>query len=135
MAGITAYYNTRNWYYLYVTADDHGQAVLRAASCDQGVLSVDEAGQEPLGAITRLRLGLDIDGADLRFRYDLGRGWRPFGPPLDATVLSDEHAEHIEDGRIRSLGFTGAFVGQWAWDLTGGSHHADFDEAKYHTLP
>jgi xylan 1,4-beta-xylosidase len=131
LAGITAYYNTRTWYYLYVTVDDAGQPVLRVASCDQGVLSVDETGQAQLGDTTRLRLGLDFEGADLRFRYDAGRGWEPFGPALDATVLSDEHAEHIEDGQIRTLGFTGAFVGLWAWDLTGGGHHADFDEVRY----
>ncbi|MEV0221624.1 family 43 glycosylhydrolase [Streptomyces sp. NPDC050704] len=131
LAGITAYYNTGNWYYQYVTADDDGQAVLRTARCDRGVLDVDEAGQESLGGTTRLRLGLDVDGAALSFRFDTGDGWRPFGPPLDATVLSDEHAEHIEDGQIRSLGFTGAFLGLWAWDLTGGGLHADFDEVAY----
>ncbi|MGR4849248.1 beta-xylosidase family glycoside hydrolase [Streptomyces sp. LARHCF252] len=32
---------------------------------------------------------------------------------------------------IRTLGFTGAFVGLWAWDLTGSGHHADFDEVRY----
>ena len=147
LAGITAYYNTRNWYYLYVTADDDGRAVLRTAHCDRGRLSVDEAGQEPLDGTTdsttdgttdgtadgatRLRLGLDIDGAALRFRYDAGDGWRPFGRSLDATVLSDEHVEHVEDGQIRSMGFTGAFVGLWAWDLSGGGLHADFDEVTY----
>ncbi|GHA24536.1 family 43 glycosylhydrolase [Streptomyces purpurascens] len=131
LAGITAYYNTRNWHYLYVTVDDADQPVLRVASCDRGVLSVDEAGGAPLGDITRLRLGLDFEGADLRFRYDTGRGWEPFGPALDATVLSDEHAKQIEDGQIRALGFTGAFVGLWAWDLTGGGHPADFDEVTY----
>lgn len=134
LAGITAYYNTRNWYHLHVTVDDEGRTVLRAASCDRGVLSVDEAGQAQLGVTTRLRLGVDFDGAELRFRYDTGGGWHPFGPALDATVLSDEHAEHIEDGQIRSLGFTGAFVGLWAWDLTGAGHHADFDEVTYRAM-
>ncbi|GGV88407.1 family 43 glycosylhydrolase [Streptomyces massasporeus] len=131
LAGITAYYNTGNWYYLYVTADDAGEPVLRVAACDRGRLSVDEAGQARLGGTTRLRLGLDVDGAELRFRHDTGSGWEPFGPVLDATVLSDEHAEHIEDGQIRALGFTGAFAGLWAWDLTGSGHHADFDEVTY----
>ncbi|MFF3595785.1 family 43 glycosylhydrolase [Kitasatospora indigofera] len=133
LAGITAYYNTRNWHYLYLTADEGGQAVLRTAHCDRGRLHVAEAGVGPEGLhdATRLRLGLDIDGAELRFRYDSGAGWRPFGGLLDATVLSDEHAEHIEDGQIRSLGFTGAFVGLWAWDLTGEGLHADFDEVTY----
>ncbi|MFF7925272.1 hypothetical protein ACFZDP_29515 [Streptomyces mirabilis] len=55
----------------------------------------------------------------MRFRYDAGPGRRPLGPALDATVLSDEHAEEMEGERIRALGFTGAFVGLWAWDLTG----------------
>ncbi|MCX4614158.1 hypothetical protein OHB25_12625 [Streptomyces mirabilis] len=60
-------------------------------------------------------------------------GRRPLGPVLDATVLSDEHAEEMEGERIRALGFTGAFVGLWAWDLTGGGLPADFDEATYRT--
>ncbi|MFJ7176094.1 family 43 glycosylhydrolase [Streptomyces massasporeus] len=131
LAGITAYYNTGTWYQLHVTADDAGEPVLRVAACDRGRLSVDEAGQTRLSSTTRLRLGLDVDGAELRFRHDTGSGWEPFGPVLDATALSDEHAEHIEDGLIRSLGFTGAFAGLWAWDLTGGGHHADFDEVTY----
>jgi len=131
LAGITAYYNTRNWYYLHVTADDQGQAVLRLAACDRGVVTADELGQERLGGIERLRLGLDIDGPELRFRRETGTGWRPFGPSLDATVLSDEHAEEIAGGQIRALGFTGAFVGLWAWDLTGGGLAADFDDATY----
>jgi xylan 1,4-beta-xylosidase len=44
---------------------------------------------------------------------------------------SDEYAEDIVDGQIRSLGFTGAFVGLWAWDLTGGGLHAYSDGTTY----
>lgn len=91
------------------------------------------SGRGTLGDTTRLRLGLDLDGSALRFRYDTGPGWRPLGPTLDATVLSDEHAEEMDGDRIRALGFTGAFVGLWAWDLTGGGLPADFDEAAYRT--
>ncbi|MER5799799.1 hypothetical protein [Streptomyces mirabilis] len=100
-----------------------------------GELTVDEAGGEPLGDTTRLRLGLDLDldGSVLRFRYDTVPGRRPLGPALDATVLSDEHAEEMEGERIRALGFSGAFVGLWAWELTGGGLPADFDEATYRT--
>jgi xylan 1,4-beta-xylosidase len=102
------------------------------------VTTVDEAGQEYLDGVPSgapLRLGLDLDGAVLRFRRDTGTGWRPLGPPLDATVLSDEHAEEMEAGGIRALGFTGAFVGLWVWDLSGGARAADFDEAVHRALP
>ncbi|GGN58844.1 xylan 1,4-beta-xylosidase [Streptomyces albiflavescens] len=115
LAGITAYYNTRNWYFLHITVDDHDRTVLRVARCDRGALTVDEADGVALGDTRHLRLGFDLHGPVLRFRYDTGGGRHPLGPPLDATVLSDEHAEEFENGQIRSLGFTGAFLGLWAW--------------------
>ncbi|MFC7259940.1 family 43 glycosylhydrolase [Streptomyces lutosisoli] len=133
LAGITAYYNTRNWYYLYVTADDDGSAVVRLAARDRGRTTVDTTHQAALGDLARLHLGLDLDGPALRFRLDTGAGWQSFGPALDATVLSDEHAEEFDGDQIRSLGFTGAFVGLWVWDLNGHGHHADFDRATYLT--
>lgn len=137
LAGITAYYNTHNWYYLYVTSDDEGRPVLRTASCDRGVLAVDEAGGIALDTTApdgtaRLRLGCDLDGGELSFHYDTGSGRRPLGGVADATVLSDEHAADFHGGQIRSMGFTGALVGLWVWDLSGRGHHADFDRATFH---
>ena len=135
LAGITAYYNTHNWYFLYLTRDDEGRTVLRVAGSDRGVLFADEAGQQVIeaeGGAAQLELGLDLDGAALRFRYrEPGQPWRPIGAEYDATVLSDEHAQDMVDGQIRSLGFTGTFLGLWAWDLDGHGHAADFDEARY----
>ncbi len=145
LAGITAYYNTQNWYFLHLTQDDEGRTALRVAGSDRGVLFVDEDGQYVVeggdGGPARLELGLDLDGARLRFRYRDGGagdtadpaddGWRPIGGDYDATVLSDEHAEDMVNGQIRSLGFTGAFLGLWAWDLNGHGYAADFDEARY----
>ncbi|HEX4789237.1 MAG TPA: glycoside hydrolase family 43 protein [Actinospica sp.] len=133
LAGITAYYNTENWFFLHVTVDDEGRPVLRLAACDRGRVTVDEAGQHVLDAAApaRLRLGVDLAGAALTFRYDTGDGWRSLGASVDATVLSDEHAEVCDGDQIRTLGFTGAFLGLWAWDLTGAGHPADFDDATY----
>lgn len=135
LAGITAYYNTRNWHYLYVTADDEAGPVLRTASSDRGVLTVDESGGIPLDGTldgtARLDLGCDLDGGELRFRYDTGAGWRPLGGVADATVLSDEHAEDVQGGQVRAMGFTGAFVGLWVWDLAGRGRHADYDHARF----
>lgn len=133
LAGITAYYNSRNWYYLHITAGDDGSAMAALAARDRGRTTLDATQRTAVGDVARLRLGLDFDGPALRFRLDAGEGWQPFGPPLDATVLSDEHVEEYDGEQIRSLGFTGAFVGLWVWDLNGHGHHADFDQATYVT--
>jgi xylan 1,4-beta-xylosidase len=131
LAGITAYYNTRNWHFLYLTADDAGTLALRLATRDRGVLTVH--GLPAASLAQPMRLGLDIDGAELAFRFHTGSRWQAFGPILDATILSDEHAVELDADEIRVLGFTGAFVGMWVWDLTGHGHHADFDDAAYRT--
>ncbi|HET9170678.1 MAG TPA: glycoside hydrolase family 43 protein, partial [Actinospica sp.] len=139
-AGITAYYNSENWYFLHVTADDDGRRVIHVARSDRGRLALDEFDGEfkedfddgfDIGVPSRLKLGMDLDDGELTLRYDAGGGWRRLGPAYDATVLSDEHAAVIEDGVIRSLGFTGAFLGMWAWDLAGGGHPAEFGEFSY----
>jgi xylan 1,4-beta-xylosidase len=135
LAGITAYYNTGNWHFLHVTtdgstADDTAARVLRAVTCDRGRLTLHPETVAVPGPAP-VRLGLDIDGGELRFRYDIGDGWQPFGPVLDATVVSDEHAIEFDGDQIRSLGFTGAFAGLWVWDLSGRGRAADFDSATY----
>lgn len=137
LAGITAYYNSENWDFLHVTVDDDRRPVLRLATADRGRVTLDEPGEYVLDEthLSRLRLGLDLADAALTFRHDAGEGWQTIGPVCDATVLSDEHAQVFEDGQIRALGFTGAFLGLWAWDLSGGGHPADFDDASYAPAP
>lgn len=139
LAGITAYYNSENWYFLHVTLDDEERRVLRVVGSDRGRVTLNESGQVVLGTdgSAPLRLGLDLDGAALAFRYETGDGrWQRLGPEFDATVLSDEHVMVFEEGGgIRTLGFTGAFLGLWAWDLGGGRHPADFDDAVYLRQP
>ncbi|MFJ9554278.1 family 43 glycosylhydrolase [Nocardiopsis sp. NPDC101807] len=135
LAGLTAYYNTRNWFFAYRSTDDAGRQVLGVAACDRGRVTLEGTEVLAPGTGGRTRLGVDVDGPRLRFRRDVGGGWDPLGPWLDATVLSDEHAEEIEDGGLRTMGFTGAFVGLWVWDLGGQGLHADFDEATYRLRP
>ncbi|NUO58493.1 MAG: glycoside hydrolase family 43 protein [Hamadaea sp.] len=130
LAGVTAYYNTRNWHFLHLTADDHGDRVLRVATRDQGRLvvhpeTVGVPGTEPV------RLRLRFDDAELTCWYATTTEWRRIGPALDATVVSDEHVVEFDGDQIRSLGFTGAFAGLWVWDLTGHGHPADFDRSAY----
>ena len=117
-AGITAYYNSRNWYYLAATADglvltvsDHGRRTILH--------------QDP-GAPAELGLRLTFDGPALRFATDTGDGWHDLGIKADPTILSDEYALEKLDDQILAFGFTGAFAGLWVQDLAHEGATADF---------
>lgn len=131
MAGLTAYYNTRNWHYLYVTADDDGTSTLAALSCAAGQLTAHPI-RVPLDKGLPVTLRAELAAENLRFFYRTGDGEQePLPLDLDATVLSDEHADEFHDGQLRVLGFTGAMLGLWVQDLDGSGVHADFAYAIY----
>jgi xylan 1,4-beta-xylosidase len=113
LAGITAYYNSLNWHYAYVTADDHGQRVLELLSADDGRRQAHDRVRVGLDGVDRLGLRVRLDGPVARFAYDRGAGWCELPVDLDATILSDEHAARIVAGEPEGWGFTGAFVGLW----------------------
>ena len=137
LAGVTAYYNTRNWYYLYVTADDDGVPVLAALACDSGRVGVVPEVRQDLTGVRRVGLRVRLDGPALTFAYATDPGaasaWREVGPALDATTLSDEYAARVVAGEPEVWGFTGAFVGMWVQDLGAEGGYADFDQATYRT--
>jgi xylan 1,4-beta-xylosidase len=54
--------------------------------------------------------------------------WTPVGPPLDASLISDE-AGSGEHGS-----FTGAFIGMAAFDTSGAGAIADFASFAYETF-
>jgi xylan 1,4-beta-xylosidase len=131
LAGITGYYNTSNWHYLYLTMADDRRTVLELLSCDQGRLTSYPALTVDTGLAGRAGLRVTFDGPVLRFAYDLGQGWQELPAELDATILSDEHAALIVDGEPAAWGFTGAFLGLWVQDLGGDGAYADFSHATY----
>ena len=123
MAGIVAYYDTSTHYYLYMTADEENGAYLSLLACDLYQPFFPLAQDIPLHGATRVFLKVAIDNERLQFAYAVKEGeWVNIGPALDATKLSDDY---------RSLGFTGAFVGVCAQDLSGQHKHADFDWFEY----
>ncbi len=132
MAGLIAYYNTRNYAYLRVTHDEAAGRVLGVAACDRGVYSEDPE-QVSLGSATRVWLRVKFDLDRFRFWYALAPDdWRPIGAELPMALLSDEHASHFEHGLVAiSVGFTGAFVGLACQDLSGARLPADFDSFSY----
>jgi xylan 1,4-beta-xylosidase len=136
LAGITGYYNTQNWHFAYLTADDDGHTRLRVLSCDAGQRIEHPSADVDVTGMARIGLRVTFDGPVLRFAYapDGAGGWRDLPVSLDATILSDEHASRLQPGEPEAWGFTGAFVGLWVQDLGADGGYADFDSATY-TVP
>ncbi|MCO8277735.1 glycoside hydrolase family 43 protein [Actinoplanes sp. TRM 88003] len=135
LAGITAYYNSRNWYYLHLTADDDGTPVLDLLVCDSGQVTTAPGLRTVVDGVPRVGLRIALDGPALTFAYTTNPGpvavWHTLGRTFDATTLSDEYAAVIVPGEPEAWGFTGAFVGLWVQDLGAEGGYADFDRAVY----
>jgi xylan 1,4-beta-xylosidase len=122
-AGLICIYDTRDLLYLQLSWDEQaGKSV--------GLLQVDRGRcrriGEPVALPPRHRcfLRADLDHAHFSFAFSIdGAQWTPIGSALDATQLSDEYGD--KDG------FTGAFVGLCAQDLTYQRKTADFDYFRY----
>jgi xylan 1,4-beta-xylosidase len=132
MAGLAAYYNTRNHAYLHVTAhQDSGQRVLRLLVNRDGV-PTEPCPPLALPVSDIVELGVDFETDRLQFRYKLApAGWQMFGPSLPVNFLSDEFACQQRDGFFHSFGFTGNFIGVACQDLAGTRAKADFDYFDY----
>lgn len=123
MAGLIAYYDTSNHYYLRISRDEELGRELNIISTvagpsaeilEQGI-SLPEEGTVHLKVIFRKTV--------LQFAYSLdGESWQDVGPELPTRVLSDDFHE---------LRFTGAFIGLCAQDLVQGCKAADFRSYKY----
>ncbi|XVU27967.1 glycoside hydrolase family 43 protein [Actinoplanes sp. CA-054009] len=124
MAGITAYYNSRNWYFLRVGWDEELGTIVDVLSCERGRLRM----HGPVVPVpsSPVPLRFELDGGVLRASCGETE-WGPF----DATILSDEHAQESDGGVPRIWGFTGAFFGLWVQDFTGEGRAADFSAATY----
>ena len=123
MAGLIAYYDTENHFYLRLSHDETLGRTLNiiatdgATSCE--ILTTDVA----VPATGLIHMRLTLKGAALQFEYALTDGaWLKIGPVLNGAVLSDDYSH---------LGFTGAFVGLCCQDLSGPRLHADFSRFVY----
>lgn len=127
MAGLIAYYDTENHYYLRLGHDEELGRTLNVIETNAGqtreLLSTDVA----VPATGPIGLRLHFRFHQLHFEYATSPGkWTPVGPTLDATILSDDY---------HHLGFTGAFVGLCCQDLSGRGTHADFAYFHYFEAP
>jgi xylan 1,4-beta-xylosidase len=126
MAGLIFYYNTKHYYYLHVSWDEEQGKCLHLATEDGGVYDEPLEKDMPFSQ-EKCYLKATVNQADLQLFYSLnGSDWHPVGPVLDISKLSDEYCTQHGD-----WGFTGAFVGVCAQDLSGERKHADFAYFEY----
>jgi xylan 1,4-beta-xylosidase len=127
-AGLTTYYNRTKLHFLAVSFDAALGRVLTILSCPgdwpDGRLSFPLHPPIPLpdGPVD---LAVEVTDATQQFFFRTGGEWMPAGPPLDASVISDE------GGRGEHGSFTGAFVGLVAFDTSGRACPADFASFAY----
>ena len=126
-AGLTTYYNRHKFHFAAVSFEPGLGRALTLLSCPgdwpDGRLQFP-ADPVPLDE-GPVHLAVAVEGALQRFYWRQTGDWQPFGPDLDASVISDE------GGRGEHASFTGAFVGMAAFDITGQGITADFDAFGY----
>ncbi|MFE2021814.1 glycoside hydrolase family 43 protein [Streptomyces sp. NPDC059499] len=134
MAGLVHYYNSTLWHYAHLTWDEQRGRVLRVGVCEHGrYLEPGMPVPVPDGHAVELRLTVHAEKGDFAWRTSDQGTWQRLGPTLDVTRLSDESATQGDatTGHFTSWGFTGAFAGLCAQDLTGAGMTADFAWAEY----
>jgi xylan 1,4-beta-xylosidase len=127
LAGLTCFYNSSKFHYLYVSHDEQLGKHLRVMSrLPDSVLSYTLSAPIPIAPGAPLELRAEVDFERLRFGYRVGDGplvW--LTQQFDASILSDEATA------IGAPNFTGAFVGVACQDLAGTGLPADFDYFDY----
>jgi xylan 1,4-beta-xylosidase len=133
MAGLTHYYNRYKFHAIGLTHDEEAGIVVSILSCN---------GNYPQGRLDfPIGTGIAVEGSGISFAAEVRDNdlqffarmrpeaeWVAIGPVLDGGVISDE-------GGVGEHGsFTGAFVGMFAFDITGGGKAADFDGFRYQAI-
>ncbi|HEX2860708.1 MAG TPA: glycoside hydrolase family 43 protein [Lacunisphaera sp.] len=126
-AGLALFYNTANFYQLYVSADEQG-VFANVLACDNGQPREDPGATVRLPDAAHLELHARLRDQELTF-FCCGRDGaaRPVGGVFDATTLSDDYP--VETGA--GWAFTGLFAVLCAQDSTGENAPADFDWFHY----
>jgi xylan 1,4-beta-xylosidase len=118
MAGLIAYYDTENHYYLRLSHDETLGRTLNIIATDAAKSGEVLADDVPVPASGAIGMRLTLKGAALQFEFTVPGGeWKKIGPVLNGAILSDDY---------NHLGFTGAFVGLCCQDISGRRWPADF---------
>ena len=129
MAGLTAYYNTTNYYYLRMTYDDVvGKYCLGVMASQNSNVSATMLQDDNVyfDQLTTVYLKVEVNHRFLQFSYRLeNTDYTTIGPTYDASTLSDDFTW------LKQSAFTGAFIGICCQDVAYGGHPADFEFFRY----
>lgn len=130
LAGMALYYDTSNYFYLYVSFDEEKGRYISLMECNKG--SFIERSEKIKLSVTgsddgvTLRMAVMNDRAE--FSYSAGdSGIVRIGVPLDATQLSDDYYDEDREG----LRFTGTFITLSCQDVSGQKREAEFAYFRY----
>lgn len=140
-AGLIAWYDTGNYYYLRITHDERLGKVLDIIGSSKYVARPLLWNPVPVNDARRIHLRASVTDSRLVFSYSAdGEDWKAIGKPCDASTLSDENHDLVRSWVDRmvmkvlgnySPAFTSAFVGMCCQDLSGQRLPADFDYFEY----
>ena len=134
MAGLSVFYDTYNFLYLYKSYDEDLGEVLRIIVRDNLKFYNPVGGAVALDKHEKIWLRATIEQTTLKFSYSYDNStYHEIGGVLDISDLSDEAY-----GEIGHEGHTGTFVAMACQDLTGGANntraYADFLSFTYKPL-
>lgn len=130
-AGLTAYYNTQNWFFLQVMGDEQAGRVLQLSQMQFGTQYFEHLSAAsialPMDA-EYVYLSLTVVYDKMSFAYSLdGAHYITVSHAFDSALLSDDYITNNSAGHF----FTGAFVGLACVDVSGEHIPADFDYFYY----
>ncbi len=127
MAGLTCFYDTTNYIYLYVSRDEEKGKIINLMINDLNLFTypLEEEIEIPETGKVYLRAEVYYDMASFYYSLD-AITWNPVGGYVEYSKLSDEYFKERKMER-----FTGAFVGICCQDFTGKHLCADFDHFDY----
>lgn len=130
MAGLTVFYDTFNFFYLFLSGDGRGGRELRVLVRDNLKFYDPLMHGVPVGDVATVWLRVTIHGLTLSFAYSMdGETYTDIAGTLDCSDLSDE--AYFDIGHE---GHTGTFIGMACQDLSGRRLHADFEYFTYKRL-
>lgn len=130
MAGLTVFYDTFNFFYLYLSRENDGTRALRLCVRDNLRFSEPIGGAFTIEGDGAIWLRARIEGCTLQFSFSAdGAQFVPVGQRMDCSNLADEGYSEIGHE-----GHTGTLVGMACQDLSGKRQHADFFSFTYQDI-